>query len=198
MNMIAKKLPLAPVNGADVLAALDRRLCELQTKRAALIERLITAEKTVSTARGDTVNDDHRAKELLDGGTFELSREIPFPLVAALRAELNLIEAALKIGRSQQHRLAAERATEIWVSFWAEIAAIELRRVTLALQLQSVDRQREQLRDRIANAGGAGFLVTDGPELLGLGGAGDDVQWCVGRLIADGVATARELEKASK
>lgn len=196
MNVHAKK-PVAPAVGADVLAALDRRLGELQTERAALLERLIVAEKTVSTARGDTPNDAEKAQSLLDGGKFTLSREMPFPLVAALRAELNLFDAALKIGRSQQHRLAAERATEIWTSFWAEIAAIELRRVTLALQLQSVDRQREQLRDRIAKAGGAGFLVTDGPELLGLGGSRDDVQWCVDRLVADGVATRRELEKAS-
>jgi hypothetical protein len=197
MNSPAKKLPAAPVNGADVLAALDRRLAELTADRLALIERLIVAEKTVSSARGDTVKADEKAQGLLDGAAFELSREIPFPLVAALRAELDAIDRALAIGRSQQHRFATERATEIWVSYWDEIAAIELRRIVLALQLQATDRQREQLRDRIVKAGGAGFLVTDGPELLGLGGAGDDIQWCVDRLVADGVATRRELEKAS-
>jgi hypothetical protein len=197
MNMIAKKPLVAPADGADVLAALDRRLVELQTRREALIETIINAEKSASAQRGDTINSTEKAQALLDGGTFELSREMPFPLLAALRAELDLIDRALAIGRSEQHRLSAKRATEVWASFWGEIAALEMRRVTLALQLQSVDRQREALRDRIAKAGGAGFLSTDGPELLGLGGSRDEIQWCVDRLVADGVATRRELEKAS-
>src|SRR4051794_12231054 len=75
------------------------------------------------------------------------------------------------------------------------IAAIEKTRVLLAMELQKTNRAREHLREKIAAAGGAGYLTTDSVDLLGLGGD-DEVRWAVDRLITDGIATRAEIEKA--
>ena len=70
----------------------------------------------------------------------------------AIHAERKVIKNALRIGRSQYHRLATERATEVWAAHFAEIAEVEKRRVTLALELQQANRDRERLREKIAKA----------------------------------------------
>ena len=48
MNMISRKPqhPVAPVEGKDVLAALERRLVELQARDADLLAQIIDTEKT--------------------------------------------------------------------------------------------------------------------------------------------------------
>lgn len=193
--MVAKKSHPAPINGADVLAVLDRRLRELQQRRLAIIEDIIQAEKSGLTQRDDVAADAATAEALLDGGEFVVSHQGRMSRLAALHAELAAIDAALKVGGSRQHRLAAERAGEVWASYFAEIAEIERRRVFLALDLQATNRRREVLRDRIIKAGGAGFLSTDGVDLLGI--THEEVRWAAERLISDGVATHREIEKAT-
>jgi hypothetical protein len=72
-----------------------------------------------------------------------------------------------------------------------------MRRVSLALQLQANNREREHLREKIIAAGGQGVFSTDGVDLLGLGERDDDVQWAVARLIADNICSRREIEKVS-
>ena len=47
----------------------------------------------------------------------------------ALIARRQVRALALKIGQSKQHRLATERAGEIWASHFTEIAAVEKQRV---------------------------------------------------------------------
>ena len=200
MNAIAKKFlgtsSLAPVDGEDVLAVLDHRLRELDARREIITKQIITLEKT-SSERTEGSVDVAQAEALLQGAEFVLSRERPITALARLHAERQVIDRALAIGRSRQHRLATERAGDIWASHFAEIAEIEKRRVTLALQLQRANRDREQLREKIAKAGGAGFLSTDGVELLGLGDRRDDeIDWACERIIADGIATRAEIEKA--
>jgi hypothetical protein len=113
--------------------------------------------------------------------------------LAALHAEREVVRRALKIGRERLHRLREDRAEEIWASYFNEIAAIEKRRVLLAIELQSINRKRETLREKIAAAGGAGCLMTDGADLLGLGDRQDEVAWGIDLLIADGAATAAEI-----
>jgi len=198
MNMPAKKLQPAPINGADVLAVLDRRLGELQQRRLVNIENIIATEGTVGAGRDDLgAPATEQAEALINGEKVVLSREKPLSTLAALYAELHLIDLALKIGRSRQHRLAAERAGEIWASHFAEIAEIEKRRVMLALELQATNRTRERLREKISKAGGAGFLSSDGADLLGLGAEVAEVQWAAERLIADGICSRREIERAT-
>ncbi len=113
----------------------------------------------------------------------------------ALPEERKTIDRALKIGRDRQHRLATEKAGEIWADYFSQIAEIEKRRVLLALELQRINRAREKLREKITASGGAGYLSTDSAELLGLG---DDevVRWAAERLIADGICTVVEIERA--
>ena len=196
--MITQKLSAAPVNGADVLAVLDRRLGELEQRRLIITEQILAVEKTVGTGRNDNTADVQQAEALLNGEKFSTSRMAPpISQLAALNTERDVIDRALKIGRSQQCRLATERATKIWADHFGQIAEIEKRRVTLALELQRTNRAREDLRSKITAAGGAGYLSTDGAELLGFRDSTDVVEWCVKRLIADGVANRRELEKGS-
>jgi hypothetical protein len=136
-----------------------------------------------------------QAEAVLDGEKFVASREKPLSQLAALHAERDVVDHALKIGRSRQHRLATERAVEIWAAHFSEIAEMEKRRVMLALELQATNRARERLREKITKAGGAGFLSTDGVELLGLGDVQEEIHWAIERLIADGITTRREIEK---
>lgn len=194
MNMISRKFKPSPIDGDDVLAVLDRRLRELQARRDAITEQILLVEQTPATGTGAVTA---QAEALLDGSKFVAASDRPISLLAALHAERDTIDQALKIGRSRQHRLATERAGEIWVSHFAEIAQIEKKRVMLALELQSVNRARETLREKLMRAGGAGYLSTDGAEFLGLGDLPEgETYWGCERLIADGIATKAEIEKA--
>jgi hypothetical protein len=200
MNMMARKFKntttLAPVDGADVLLVLQNRLRELRVRRDEVTERIIILEKTAGSAKNDSAIDAAQAQALLDGVAFVRYREKPISELAALHAERDLIDRALKIGESKRLALITERAGEIWASHFAEIAEIEKRRVFLALELQQTNRAREMLRAKITQAGGAGFLSTDSAELLGLGDIDDEVGWAAERLIADGIATRAEIERA--
>jgi hypothetical protein len=196
MNMIARKLKLAPIDGDDVLAVLDRRLRELDARRAIITETIINLEQTTSNASVGASADMAQAEALLSGEKFVASREMPLSQLRALHAERETIDRALKIGRDRQHRLATKRAGEIWAAHSVEIAEMEKRRVFLAFELQRTNRAREMLRAKITEAGGAGVLSTDGVDLLEFGDVGDEVNWAAERLIADGIATRAEIERA--
>jgi hypothetical protein len=195
MNMISRKLKLAPIDGEDVLAVLDSRLRELAARRDAITKQIIALEKTAAATRTEVNADVAQAEALLSGAQFVVSRDRPMSQLATLLAEREVIDRALKIGLSRQHRLATERAGEIWASHFAEIAEMEKRRVFLALELQRTNRAREKLREKLTKVGGAGFLSSDGAELLGLG-HDEAVRWAAERLIADGICTVAEIERA--
>lgn len=194
--MTAKKLEPAPATVADVLAVLDRRLRELQARRDEITDTIILAEKTAGAPENNLNADLTQAEAVLNGAEFIASREKPMSQLRALHAERDVIDHALRIGRSRQHRLATEHAVEIWQAHWSEIAEIEKRRVMLALDLQATNRSRERLREKIVKAGGAGFLSTDSVDLLGLGDEFAEVRWAAERLIADNICSRREIEKA--
>jgi hypothetical protein len=194
MNMIARKLKLAPIDGEDVLAVLDRRLRELDARRAVITETIIGLEKTTGAAVGVSA-DLAQAEGLLTGEKF-VARDRPMSQLAALHAERETIDRALKIGRDRQHRLATERAGQVWADHFPQIAEVEKRRIFLAIELQKINKKREELRDKITAAGGAGFLSTDGVDLLEFGHVHDEVSWAAERLIADAIATRAEIERA--
>ncbi|WMT78859.1 hypothetical protein [Bradyrhizobium sp. Ash2021] len=181
-----------------MLAVLERRISELEARDKELLEKQISLESTAGSARSDAAGAAvAEAQALLDGLPFVPSSARPMAQLDAIIAERAVIAKALKIGQSEQHRLATERAGEIWASHFAEIAKIEKRRVMLALELQQVNRVREMLREKITSkAGGPGYLPTDGVELLGLGDLREEVHWAGERLVADGIATRAEIEKA--
>jgi hypothetical protein len=195
MNMIARKLKLAPVDGEDVLAVLGLRLRDLQARRDVITAQIIELEKTVLNRPMVSANAE-QAEALLSGAKFVVSRDRPMSEVAALLVERDVIDRALKIGNSRAHQLEIEKATEIWGAHFDQIAAIERKRVMLALELQRTNREREKLREKITKAGGAGYLSTDSVDLLGLGEFEEDVKWAVERVIADGICTSSEIERA--
>jgi hypothetical protein len=197
MNTTAKILPLAPANAEEELTRLRSRVGELAKRNDALIRLIIQAEKTVG-AGGDHFSPDlEQARALLDGKKFMPQREKSFSHLEALKAEHSAVGAALRLGNARVHQLATDRAEAIWQSYQSEISQIEMRRVKLALQLQRINHEREQLREKIIARGGAGCFATDGVELLHVSEKHDDVAWAAERLIADGVCTRREIEKAS-
>jgi hypothetical protein len=200
MNMIAKKqrapAPISsPVNSADVLAALDRRLAELDARDALLLEQQIVLEGSSAATAPEAEAATAQAQAVLDGADYVVRREAPISRLEAIYAERKLLKLALRIGNSERHRQLTERAAAIWAERFPDIAHLERRRVRLAIELQRLNRDRERLRDQITAAGGAGFLATDGVELLGLGDRSDDeVSWAVQRVLADGIATPAEIE----
>jgi len=164
-----KKSQTAAADADRVIADLASRIRELQARRDATTKTIITVEKTVGSAQFDVTADMAQAEALLNGEKFVASREKPVSQLAALHAERDVIDRALKIGGSRLHLLTTERSAEIWASHFSEIAEIEKRRVMLVLELQRTNRAREKLREKIIRAGGAGYLSTDGVQFLGFG-----------------------------
>jgi hypothetical protein len=195
--MNAAKKPQSAVDDAAELARLTRRCSEMRARRGIVHGTILTVEKTTAPTQFDGLADKAQAEALLlDGAQFVASREKPLSQLAALYAEIAAIDRALKIGEALIHVLATARSDQIWESYSSEIAAIEKRRVMLVFELQRVNRARERLREKITAAGGAGFLSTDGVEFMGFGDEYAEIDWAAKRLIADGIATKAEIEKA--
>ena len=178
------------------IADLISRLRELDARDRDVLKQIIAIEKTTGSAQVEAGADMAQAEGLLEGKKFVASREKPISQLAALYAERKVIAHALKIGGSRLHLLTTARSAEIWSSYHAEIAEMENKRVFLALELQRTNRAREKLRAKITKAGGAGYLSTDGVDLLEFGDVHDEISWAANRLIADGIATRGEIEKA--
>jgi hypothetical protein len=153
-------------------------------------------ERTVGAAQFDITADLAQAEAMLEGKKFVASREKPVSQLAALHAERKAIAHAVKIGGSRLHLLTTARSAKIWAAHFSEIAEIEKRRVMLVFELQRTNRAREKLREKITGAGGAGFLSTDGVDFLGFGDEYAEIQWAAKRLVADGICTKAEIERA--
>jgi hypothetical protein len=195
MNMTLRKLKPAPIDGSAVLAVLKLRLRELQARRDAITKLIINLDSTTAVSRVEVNADVAQAEALLNGEQFVASRDKPMSQLAALHAERDVIDRALKLGGSRAHQLEIERATEVWAAHFDQIAEVEKRRVLLALQLQRANRDREKLRETIMRAGGAGYLSTDSVDLLGLGEVEEEVKWAIERVITDGICTRAEIER---
>ena len=194
-NVRKLKSSAAPVSVDDEIAALERRHAELGTEDRADTELLNQLEKA-SASSVDASADHAEAEAFLKGEKFDPRRARPIPEIEAVRARRDVRRRAMKIAQDRLHKLREARAEQISASFFNEVAALEKQRVLTAIQLQKINRRREELREKIAAAGGGPFLMTDGAELLGIGDRQDDeVAWGVARLIADGAATAAEIER---
>src|SRR3954451_24676390 len=195
MNNIARKPKLVPADDTDVVEALRRRIIEMEADDAVDLKLQIALEGMSGAANsGAAMADAEQAEAFLNGEEF-IFRDRPAGQLATLVARRKVRALARNIATSRHCQLAAELAGHIWRQHFAEIAAIEKTRVLLAMELQKTNRAREHLREKIAAAGGAGYLTTDSGDLLGLGGD-DEVRWAVDRLITDGIATRAEIEKA--
>ena len=195
MNMLNRKPKLVSVEDTDIIAALHRRIVEMQDDERADVARRIELEGTSGSAAEGPDADVSQAEELLSGAEFTM-RDKPASQLVTIIARQKVRALALKIASSRHFNLAAERAAQIWQNHFAEIAEMEKRRVMLALELQRTNRAREKLREKIAKAGGAGYLSTDGAEFLGFGDEYAEIQWAANRLISDGICTKAEIEKA--
>jgi hypothetical protein len=193
MNMLKKSQTAAA--DAD-RANLASRIRELDARRLVVTKTIIIVEKTVGAERFDKAADLAQAEALLEEKKFVASREKPVSQLTALHAERDVIDRALKIGGSRLHLLTTAKSAEIWAAHFSEISEMEKKRVLLALELQRVNRARNKLRAKIEKAGGAGYLSTDGAVLLDFGDVHDEAAWAANRLVADGIATRAEIEKA--
>jgi hypothetical protein len=194
-NVRKLKPAAAPVSLEDEIAALDRRIFEMEAEGRAEHEVLVQQEK-MSLSKLAASADLAEAEAFLKGEKFDPTRARPMPEVAALRAKAEVRRRAIKIAQDRLHKLREARAEQISASFFNEVAALEKQRVMLAIELQKINRKRETLREKITAAGGGPFLMTDGADLLGLGDRIDEVSWAVDRLVADAAATRAEIDKA--
>jgi hypothetical protein len=196
--MSGKKLPPnplrgPPVDGDDKILALHQRLSELEARNASRLRSILALEKGGNAARGGDSADLAQAKAMLQGELYRFQQP-EISELDSLYAERKVVKRAIELGNAEHYRLLNAREQAIWASHSAEIAALEKRRVMCALELESINRARETLRQKIGNAGGVGFLSTDGVEIV----QHDDIRWSCDRLVADGIATRAELDKASK
>jgi uncharacterized protein YjcR len=196
MNLTKKSQAIIDDEADRAIAELTSILCELDARGRAVMETIIVVEPTVSAAQFDITADTAQAEALLERKKFVASREKPITQLAALRAEHKAIAQAAKIGGSRLHLLTTARSAKIWVAHFSEIAEIEKRRMMLVFEIQRTNRERERLRTKIEKAGGAGFLSTDGVEFLGFGDEYAEIQWAAKRLVADGICTNAEIERA--
>jgi hypothetical protein len=192
--MATKKTESIAADEAE-LAALDRRIPEMNARDQDLLKIQIAQEAT-ATASFEAAVDKAQALAMVAGHPFVATREKPISPLEATLAERKTLAGAIKIAGDRLSILTTERSARIWASYSAEIAAIEKRRMMLVFELQRTNRAREKLREKITKAGGAGFLSTDGVEFLGFGDEYAEIGWASKRLIADGIATSAEIEKA--
>ena len=179
------------------LAALDRRIPEMAARANEVVEIQLIAENTAGAPEHSVASSDQAAAQaMIAGAPFVATRERPVSLLNAIVAEKKTLAHALKIANARRDVLMAERAERIWAAHHSEIAAIEKRRMMLVFDLQRTNRAREKLREKITQAGGAGYLSTDGAEFLGFGDEYAEIKWAANRLISDGIATKAEIEKA--
>jgi hypothetical protein len=199
MSMIPKRpsQSASPLfEGEDELARLTLRCREIRALRSLVHERILVVDNTSATAQFDAIADSAQAEAMLKGAPFVASLSPPVSQLAVLYAELHAWDRALKIGEERIHILATARAAQIWESYSSETAEVEKKRMFLVFELQRTNRAREKLRAKITAAGGAGYLSTDGVEFLGFGDEYAEIQWAANRLIADGICTKAEIEKA--
>jgi hypothetical protein len=191
---ILKKLKSADDAAEDPIAVLQRRLAELDARDRTLTKKILDGEASPASKNAHS-NSLATAEALLDGKLFDARVQFPLSDLVAVRAERDSVRLATKIGLDRLARLMEARANEVTASFLGEITQVERQRVSAALALQKVNRQREALRDKIRDAGGNAFLPTDGAALLEIGDRDDEVRWAIERVIADGIMTAVELER---
>jgi hypothetical protein len=194
-SMIPKKTAQSIAADEAEIAGLTRRMSEMTARARAVLKIQIDLEKTSTTAEHVASSDRAAAEAMVAGAAFVPQRERPMSPLEAIMAEKKTLEHAIKIASARQSVLTTERAERIWAAHFSEIAAIEKRRVMVAFELQSINRAREALREKITKAGGGGYFPSDGVELLGLGGDAE-INWAAKRLVADGIATDAEIEKA--
>jgi hypothetical protein len=138
--------------------------------------------------------------ELLTGGHAP-APDAEMPAAAlhhALIVQKRNLDAAIHRAERHAARSAERRQAQIVLQHQTEIAALEKRRVTLALELQSVNRARERLREKIVAAGGLALLPTDSVDLLSIGYRDDPVDWAVARVISDKIMTKAEVNDAKR
>jgi hypothetical protein len=137
------------------LAALNRRIPEMDARAGEVLKIKINLEKTSATADNFAASSNQAAAEaLLAGAPFVATRERPVSPLDAILAEEKTLAHASKIGNARRHILMTERVERIWAAHFSEIAAIEKRRVMLAFELQRINRAREVLREKVAKAAG--------------------------------------------
>jgi hypothetical protein len=133
----------------DQITVLQRRIAEMQLRDGVLTKQVLDFEKSASS-KPHYGTEHAEAEALLEGKLFDARQRLPISQLAALHAERDVLRRALKIGNDRLARLMDERAEVITASFLGEITQIERSRVSAALALQKVNRQREALRDKIA------------------------------------------------
>jgi hypothetical protein len=192
--MISRKSKPVVVSLADAaLAKLDERMKTLAKQDEALRE----ADKSMEHSGGrSSITED--AKAVLAGGDFDPTAN-PLSQREFVQKKRAVISRAMQLGNSERERLLIERAATVWSEFFEEIAELERRRLLAALTVQKLNREREELRERIRLAGGGLYLPGDGFEMLGIGERADDEPLVLGdRLVGTGVMTPAEWEHAKR
>jgi len=195
MSKIAASQNLKEVEAA--LAKARSAVLQTDARRRDVNERLIQLEKSASP-RNPTPSDltDH-LDQILEGSAAVVPPQRP-DAITTLRAEKELLMAAIARGNRRCDELALQRATLIYAHHMPEIKALEKQRVLLATELQAVNRMREALRDRLTAIGcGGQFFPTDFADLLGIGDKYDEVREAQARVIEDGILTKGEIDRVA-
>jgi hypothetical protein len=158
------------------------------------IGHLVDPEWSVSK----DVDDVH---QLLTGGIAP-SPTYDMPAAAlhyALQVRRRNIDRALHQAQAYQSNCIARRQAAVVDKYRPEIDKLERERVTTARVLQAINRRREELREKISEAGGGRVVFsTDSVDLLELPRAGDPVDWATRRALADKILTQSEAAKAAR
>jgi hypothetical protein len=182
----------------------DVRVPALHAERDAISAQLADLFQTIGHlvdpdwSVSKDVDDIH---QLLTGG---LVPTPPYDMPAAalhhaLQVRRRNIDRALQQAQTYQSNCIARRHAKVVQQYQAKIDTIERDRVTTAIALQAINRRREELREKISEAGGGQVVMTtDSVELLDLPSAGDPVDWATRRAIADGLLTEGEAKNAAR
>src|SRR5262249_38908094 len=145
---ILKKLKSADEPAEDRIAIIDRDLAELNGRLGEFDARIRALNKQIldreaSAASRVISSADAQAQALLDGKLFDARSQFPLSELTVLQTERSTLHRATNLGVRKRALLMEERAELVTVQFQAEITQVERQRVTAALALQRVNRERE-------------------------------------------------------
>lgn len=199
--MNQKTLKLLVGDNAAAIAQTQEEIEKEKAKvrRADDLDRALCAEDIKLGSCGAAKDDDEvdaDAEAILESGKIVATRDRPLSRRFVINDRRMRVKRAITLGNARIEALRLQLSALVYNQYFPEIAALEKRRILLALELQRVNRQREQLRGSLRAAGGGPFLPLDDADLLGLGDREEEVRWATARALEDRILTKGEVEKA--
>jgi hypothetical protein len=202
-NPLARKTPTSPdPRKLDKTTPLDARLAELRARRTAATDKIIELEAGGAQGSPNPVAQralTDRAERLLGAAELlgiAISEAKPASSINELRAEVEAIDLALRIGGTARDQIIAARAAELIAARSAEWRELIHQTVQTLCHLRHLNRARAQFRRDLSGHGSGSDFPCQRHVLFGVGaGQGGEADSFFTEAIRAGIITAGELDR---